>query len=127
MKTFSIVAVLLFSLPMVTHASENVRTSDYAILRTTVSGLTMDNPAHDAKQNFEHGDKRFIAVCDYSCHAPGREGIALEAFVRSYGMRRLDGTTDTPEGDEHSDLIRKVSQYGIEYNRELAALLSQSK
>ena len=117
MKISVAALALILALPILAAASE------VATLRTTLSCLNLKDPASDARRNFAHGDLRFIGVRDYSCSAPGREGLELEPLIASHGLRCLDGTTDALEGPEHSTLQRHASTYGIEYNKELASLI----
>ena len=93
-------------------------------LRTTVAGLNLADPEADAVRNFSLGDTRFIGIRDVGCHAPGREGIELGDLVKAHGLRCLDGTTDALEDDAHRVLQGKVVQYGIAYNKRLAALIA---
>ena len=98
-------------------------TSRLSTLRSTVAGLNLENAEADARSNFARGDNRFIGVVDVGCHAPGREGIALEKLVRTYGLRCLDGTSDVIENSHHRALQETVAKYGVAYNKCLAALI----
>lgn len=93
-------------------------------LRATLSTLDVNDPSADAHTNFFRGDFRFIAIRDYSCHLPGREGIKLEHLASRYGIRCVEGTTDTPESDEHAALLRIAARYGVLYNETLRGLLT---
>jgi hypothetical protein len=118
-----IVAIALICSPVL--ASEGAGTTETAILKATISELNLEDPASDARSNFVRGDFRFIGVIDYACHLPGREGIPLEPLAERYGMRCLEGTTDTPESPEHKELQGVVSRYGIIYNATLAQLIAE--
>lgn len=117
MKIFVLAIALL--LPSTVAADS----TSVSTLRTTLSCLNLEDPAADAERNFAHGDSRFIGVRDYSCAAPGREGMELESLVATHGLRCLEGTTDALEGHEHEALQRQAKAYGIKYNIELARLI----
>lgn len=113
---------LLLSHPALASGPPDV--TETTVLRDTLSTLDVDDPSADARARFSRGDFRFIAIRDYSCHLPGREGGELEHMASRYGTRCLEGTTDTPGSDEHAALQRIASRYGVLYNETLRGLLT---
>jgi len=94
--------------------------SPIAVLTATLAMMNLSNPIADLEANAAKGDRRFIGINGYACHAPG-VGEKDDQFVTSssYGIRCLEGTGDVIEGNKHKRLIDKAIEYARIYNIEL--------
>ena len=94
--------------------------SPIAVLTATLATMNLSNPIADLEANTAKGDRRFIGINGYTCHAPG-VGTKDDKFVTSslYGIRCLEGTGDVIEGNQHKHLIDKAIEYARTYNGEL--------
>lgn len=111
-----VILVLLIASIAVAGSNENIaKTSDLAILTTTLSFLNLEHPEQDMAKRVAHGDYRFIGINGYTCTAPGIKGT-LSKKKDKYGIWCLEGTSDMIEGEEHMRLIKKAQAYAQRYN-----------
>ena len=96
---------------------ESPVTSNTAILKMTLSSLNLKAPNADVEENITSGDYRFVGICGFACYPPGLQDADIKVLLEKYGVRNLQGTTDSIESDEHWKLIRTATDYAIEYNR----------
>jgi hypothetical protein len=104
----------------------NSQISAVAIVKTELASLNLQNPESDLEKNFIHGDKRFIGIYGFVLYCPGTQGVSYD-FIKQYGIRTIDGTSDALENEEHIALQRAAIKYAERYNQELLRKLSERR
>ncbi|TRZ48774.1 hypothetical protein D4Q80_03255 [bacterium] len=100
------------------------QTTQTAILKTELAALNLENPKVDMERNFAHGDKRFISICGIVCYCPGIEKNNYN-FVKQFGSRIIQGTSDMTERGEYVELYNSAKKYAELYNQALLKKLKE--
>jgi hypothetical protein len=109
-------AILILSCQTESSNKENkTSTSNAVILKTTLGTLDVNNPRNDLDENIKNNDLRFVGVYGYACYAPGIENHDI-SLTEKYGIKCLEGTSDSIDGDEHANLIDTAKTYAEIYN-----------
>jgi hypothetical protein len=109
-----IILVLLAALPICDVAfadksADNMKVED-------VMHLKPEKAEVDARQALAHGDTRLLAVYGYTVEVPGVRANAGELKVK-YGLRMLEGTTDSYKNDRDRQMNENARRYASIYNR----------
>jgi hypothetical protein len=81
------------------------------------------NPAHadsDARSAVARGDKRLLAVYGYTIEIPGMHDDPEELKAK-YGLRMLEGTSDSYQNSRDKQFNDKARRYASIYNRAVSA------
>jgi hypothetical protein len=90
-----------------------------------LSSLRPEGAVEDARNAVTAGDTRLLAVNGAALEVPGVDDTP-ENLRAKYGIRVLEGTSDTPTPDE-VELNDRARQYAMAYNREIVELSRQDK
>lgn len=120
-----LLALSLFSCQTMNSANA---TTMVAILKTELASLNLENPEVDLERNYLHGDKRCIGIYGFTLLCPGLEDISYD-LIKKYGVRPIEGTSDSIESGEHGRLIGLATKYAKTYNQALVRKITgaQSK
>lgn len=97
--------------PACADPSPPVPPNDLSELRRIASS----SPANDLEDAIRRNDFRFIGVYGFSTEVPGVPDY-WERYASSYGLSVIQGTSDTPYGEEGARLNQQARQYALEYN-----------
>ncbi|MGH7847889.1 MAG: hypothetical protein ACREQW_22325 [Candidatus Binatia bacterium] len=75
------------------------------------------DPIVDAQNALASNDHRLVGVYGYVISIPGVEMSQWPTYQQRYGLRPIEGTSDTLEEEEHSRLVRKATKYAEHYNK----------
>ena len=78
--------------------------------------LKVERAQADATAALARGDKRLLAIYGLTVEVPGTNYTAEQAG-KANGIRILEGTSDTPEGDEEAELNLRARAYAASFNR----------
>ena len=81
-----------------------------------VMHLKPENAEADARSAVARGDTRLLAVYGYTVQVPGVRADTGELKVK-YGLRMLEGTTDSYKDDRDRQMNENVRRYASIYNR----------
>jgi hypothetical protein len=81
-----------------------------------VMKLRPENAEPDARSALARGDTRLLAVYGYTVEVPGVQADAEELRLK-YGLRMLEGTSDSYKGDGAQRLNETARRYASAYNR----------
>lgn len=84
--------------------------------------LERADPARDLAAAWARGDRRFVAVYDFSATVPGVPTGVVRPRDRG-AVRFLEGTSDMPASAEEERLNALARDYAARYNRLLLARL----
>jgi hypothetical protein len=83
--------------------------------------LQIERAPADARVALREGDKRLIGVYGVTIEIPGTDYTSVQAEAL-YGVRPLEGTSDTPARGEEVELNDKAREYARSYNLTIVAL-----
>jgi len=90
------------------------------LLAEALAALSLDDPAADLRARVAAGDLRPVAVCGFTCLAPGYGPQGRDAAAPA-DARILDGSGDAVMGERHLQLKARAEAYARAYNQALAA------
>ena len=84
-------------------------------------------PDRDVQAAIEHSDFKFLSVGGYAVYEPGINRTSDQTFVRPFGTRFLNGTSDYLLSKEHARLNSMAVSYAERYNMLLLEHLKSKK
>ncbi|RLA47786.1 MAG: hypothetical protein DRR42_17340 [Gammaproteobacteria bacterium] len=91
-------------------------TSDFAILKTNLYPINLEDPIGDLQIRVIHGDYRFLSLNEFGVIYPGLNFPDDKTLLCLAGERNIEGTSDALDGDEHADLVIEFGTYVTKYN-----------
>lgn len=77
------------------------------------------NPTTDAEAALKKNDHTLLAVQGYTWVIPGTDESKKSEYKTRYGVRVIQGTSDTVVNKGHLRLVRLATEYAANYNRHL--------
>ncbi len=114
--------VVLLALSLVCQGAFADQPSGDSVKAEVVSHLKPESAESDARVAVAHGDRRLLAVYGYTIEVPGVRTAVTELKAR-YGLRMLEGTSDSYQSPGDQKLNENARRYASIYNR---TVISQS-
>ena len=102
------------------------KTTDLAILKTTIMAINLNDPSGDLKQRLANKDYRFLGLYGLGPEYPALKFPEDKELLCSYGEKMLEGTSDSLESEEHAELVIILSKYANSYNTLLKEYLKKN-
>lgn len=114
-------AILLLSVLLLSACSHKTVACTSNSKLDNLKSLNVSQAATDADHAYASGDRKLLGVYGYALEVPGLSG---NPDNYRYGIRPLDGTSDTACDDQERSLNSNARAYAKKYNEEI---LSQAK
>jgi hypothetical protein len=109
------ISVVVVSIFLCTVALADTKPAD-GVRAEDVIRLQVEHAESDARSAIARGDRRLLAVYGYTTEVPGVNAGVTELRAR-YGLRMLEGTSDSYKGSKDKALNENARKYASLYNR----------
>ena len=95
---------------------DDFKSSLYGMLKSDLLPIDANSPEEDAKLRIENGDLRLLAYGLLSGMKIPKEQLLKKNQICLYGVKVIQGMTDSFESSEHRKLVHKLREYINKYN-----------
>ncbi|MCF6313275.1 MAG: hypothetical protein L3J39_12565 [Verrucomicrobiales bacterium] len=88
--------------------------------------FTSRHGEQEAAKDFANGVYAIYSANAYTLYYPGLDIEVGGAVVKKFGVRHIEGTSDTIKSSEHRDFILAAFHFASKYNRKKLELLKSS-